>query len=162
VVPLFDSLTHPTLSGRWLGGDLDARFASLVDELDHHAPLDQYPRTDPFMTTVELLRQAPGTRVVLVHGGDVQLLRYSQLVRHNPRLLLDLSHTMLAYEGSSLDADLRFLFERRDQRICVGSDHPEFRPDDLRRRFDELANGISYAALENIGHANLQRFLGRD
>ena len=62
--------------------------------------------------------------MVLLHGGDVQLLRYAELVRFNANLILDLSLTIMKYAGSSLDADLSFLFREFDRRICIGSDHP--------------------------------------
>lgn len=257
VVPIFDSLSHPTLTGRWISGDLDASFASLdrelgatgfcgacavglaglegyshdsfwkacasypalvpvaglhpgspqplAAELDRiaslgyravkvhprlsrfeptaeilgaifqaasarklvvfyctylHTPIDRYPATDPFYALVGGLKRAPGARVVLMHGGDVQALRYAELARFNPDLLLDLSFTMLKYRGSSLDADLSFLFHEFDRRICIGVDHPEFTHRALRARFDELAAGLAQDKAHNIAHRNLETFLG--
>jgi predicted TIM-barrel fold metal-dependent hydrolase len=126
----------------------------------HHDTLARYPTQDPFYATVALLQAAPDTKVVLVHGGDVGLRRYAELVRFNENLLLDLSFTLLAYEGSSLDADIGFLFRARDRRICVGSDHPEFDHGALRRRFETFATGLSPEKAENIAYRNLEAFLG--
>src|SRR6185295_17856371 len=36
-----------------------------------HAPIERYPSTDPLYTLVGGLRRSPGSKVVLVHGGDV-------------------------------------------------------------------------------------------
>jgi predicted TIM-barrel fold metal-dependent hydrolase len=255
-IPLFDSLTHPTLTGQWVDGESDATFETLAADLkrwsfsracavglagvegyEHeaflaacaphpqlvpiagvdpsggelgaelervaqlgfrgvkihprisrwtptperlgdvlrlagenglpvlyctyaHAPLDTYPTSDPFYVLVQALQRAPGTRVVLMHGGDVDLLRYAELVRFNDNLLLDLSFTLLKYRGSSIDADVAYLLHRFDRRICVGTDHPEFTQEDLRDRFDHLAVGVAREKAENVAFKNLEAFLG--
>ena len=33
--------------------------------------------------------------------------------------------TMQKYRGSSIEQDIKFLFRTFDERICIGSDHPE-------------------------------------
>jgi predicted TIM-barrel fold metal-dependent hydrolase len=124
-----------------------------------HCRLDSYPDTDPFYSLVRLLKRCPKARVVLVHGGDVRLLEYAELVRHNSNLLLDLSLTMMKYAGSSIDADIGFLFRRFDRRICVGTDFPEYSHSALRGRFDHFSSGVAQDKLENIGFRNLQGFL---
>ena len=255
-IPIFDSLAHPTLTGRWLGRDEDARFETLteqareagfeaccaigmanVEDYEHerfmaqcsqhdalvpvagfdptscdsiademsrvralgyraikvhprfftrsldmsgleetfrlaadaglvvfyctymHCALSDYPQADPLYALVSLLKRVPEVRMVLVHGGDVSLLRYAELVRFNPNLLLDLSLTIMKYEGSSIDDDIRFLFQRFDRRICIGTDFPEYRPADLRARFEHFSEGISDGKKRNIGYRNLRSFL---
>lgn len=159
---------HPRYSGVELG---DPRLSETVTAAArhqlvtflctyHHTGLPDYPRSDVFVDTVDILRSAPDSRVVLLHGGDVQLMRYAELVRHNDNLLLDVSFTMLKYAGSSLDADLRFLFGHLDQRVCVGVDHPEFSHAQMRARFEELAAGLPETKRRNVGSASLLRFLG--
>lgn len=125
-----------------------------------YGPVERWPSTDPLSALVAALRAAPRARVVLLHGGDVGLMRYMQLMRFNDRLLLDLSHTILKYAGSSLDADIRFLFHVFDRRICVGTDYPQFRHDELRARFDVFADGLSPERRENIAWRNLGAFVG--
>ena len=127
-----------------------------------HGPLASSATSDPFFSLVTLLREAPGTRVVLVHGGDVQLMRYAELVRFNPNLLLDLSLTIMKYRGSSVDLDLAFLFRQFDRRICVGTDWPEYGPDQLRERFEHFAHDLPEQKRENIAYRNLLDFLGLD
>lgn len=259
MIPIFDALTHPTLSGRWLTSEKDARFDTLLaslegagylgaaavgtwgvegytdeaflqecsrhrrlvpvaglgpaptgaipsemqrlralgyravkvhprfmgldlagSELGHifaaavahdvvvlfctyqHGAIERYPSEDPFFSLVRALKSAPKAKVVLVHGGDVQLLRYAELVRFNENLLLDLSLTLMKYAGSSLDADIGFLFRDFDRRICIGSDHPEYGHQELRRRFEALASGAPREKAENIAFRNIATFLGRE
>jgi predicted TIM-barrel fold metal-dependent hydrolase len=125
----------------------------------HCAP-GEYPDTDPFYSLAGLLREAPATRVVLVHGGDVSLMRYAELVRFNPNLLLDLSLTLMKYEGSSIDMDLAFLFRSFDRRICVGTDWPEYSPLQVRARFEQFSAALAGEKKANIAWRNLVGFLG--
>jgi hypothetical protein len=52
--------------------------------------------------------------------------------------LLDLSMTMMRYKGSSIELDIKFLFENLDERICIGSDFPEYSIQKTKERFIEL------------------------
>jgi predicted TIM-barrel fold metal-dependent hydrolase len=128
----------------------------------HHCRVEHWPSRDPLASLVDVLRAAPTARVVLLHGGDVDLLRYMQLVRFNDRLLLDLSHTIAKYPGSSLEQDIGFLFKRFDQRICIGTDWPQFSHRTLRDLYEYHADGLPADKRRNIAHLNLARFLGLD
>lgn len=124
--------------------------------------LQQYPNQDPFESLVRLLKKFPKVPLVLVHGGGVELLKYSELARHNPNLLLDLSWTLLKYAGSSLDQDVKFLIAELDQRICIGSDFPEFGHLQVRERFETLLKsmkGLPSQKIENITTLNIKNFL---
>src|SRR4030095_11516626 len=123
-----------------------------------HCGIERYPSEDPFFSLVRALKAAPRARVVLLHGGDVQLLRYAELVRFNANLILDLSLTIMKYAGSSLDADLSFLFREFNERICIGSDHPEYTHQELRSRFEDLASGIDREKAEGIAFRNIATF----
>jgi predicted TIM-barrel fold metal-dependent hydrolase len=224
-VALFDSLSHPTLSGDWFGRGIDASFETLTrnmraasfgracavglaghDGYAHQAfaercrPFEQlvpiagvvpksapeidreldavrdlgfrgiklHPRASRFgyddprlaETFAKALKSAPDTRLVLLHGGTVELMRWMQFARHTPQILFDISFTLMRYRGSSLDADLAWLFEGFSNRTCIGTDHPEFCHADVRDRFMELSARATSKAARNIGGLNLARFLG--
>ena len=148
----------------------DARLVKVFETASHlqlpiflctyaHTSLEHYPVKDPLYDIAALLKSAPAARVLLVHGGGVDLLRYAELVRFNPNLLLDLSLTFMKYRSSSLDLDIRFLFERFDERICIGTDFPEYSPQDVRDQFMKMARGIPKQKLENIAFRNIEQFL---
>lgn len=126
----------------------------------HHAPLASYPDHDPLYAMVRVLKQAPEAKVVLVHGGDVRLLEYAELVRHNPNLLLDLSLTLMKYRGSAIDNSIQFLFQLFDRRICIGTDHPEYSHQAVRARFEHFSAELPSAKRHNIAHRNIIAFLG--
>jgi predicted TIM-barrel fold metal-dependent hydrolase len=110
-----------------------------------------------------LLAQVPSScKVVLLHGGDVNLLAMMELTRKYSNVLLDLSFTLCRYEGSSIDLDIKYLFKSYDRRISVGSDSPQFGLDRLRRRFDEFAQGIDPDKCANVAYRNLLAFVGAE
>ncbi len=123
----------------------------------HYGSLDTCP---VFETIANLLARLPKLKLMLVHGGAVEVLRYMELARAYPNVLLDLSMTLIKYEGSSIDLDLKFLFEKFDRRICVGSDHPEYSLDELSRRFEFFSASLTQDKKTNIAYRNLQNFLG--
>jgi predicted TIM-barrel fold metal-dependent hydrolase len=109
-----------------------------------------------------LLCEVPDEKIVLVHGGAVRLLEVAEIARQFQGVFLDLSFTLCKYEGSSIDLDIRYLFEKFDRRVCVGSDSPEFGLPKLRERFNLLTEGLDEVKKKNIGFRNLQTYIGVD
>ena len=257
MIPIFDSLCHPTLTGKWLGSNLDSTFQKLENDLkaygfiganavgihsiekydhgsfikecskvsslfpvagldvhkknlrkeiekikkigykavkihprfnmmkynDHlanifelcnekglivfyctyaHTKIEYYPTQDPFYYLIKILQKTPEIKLILVHGGDIQLLKYAELVRFNQNLLLDLSLTIFKYQDSSLDKDIKYLFKNFDKKICIGTDHPEYSHELLRKKFNTLTNNLDKKKAENIGYKNIIKFLNID
>jgi predicted TIM-barrel fold metal-dependent hydrolase len=160
---------HPRFSRFQLSDKFFRRLLKLASERGlivflctyFHAQIRDYPRTDPLYDLVESLQDAPDCRLVLVHGGDFELMRYVQFARHSPNILVDLSHTIMKYAGSSLDLDIAYLFRNFNHRICVGSDFPEYDHKSLRTRFEFLARDVDETARDRIAFGNLEGFLGR-
>lgn len=110
----------------------------------------------------KLLCNVPDEKVILLHGGAVRLLEIAEISRQFQNVLLDLSFTLCKYEGSSVDLDIRYLFEKFDRRICIGSDSPEFDLSKLRERFNQLTEGLDIVKKTNIGCQNLQTYIEID
>ena len=108
----------------------------------------------------EATLSAPNSKLVLVHAGCLDFLYYIELCRHRPNILLDLSFTLCKYQGSSVDQDIQYAFKSFDQRICIGSDYPEFSPWLMRERFEQFTRGVQTEKCENIAWKNLASFLG--
>ena len=125
----------------------------------YYCQIKKFAPYDPFLALVKLLKNASNCKVILVHGGAVELLKYAELVRFNSNLLLDLSLTIHKYEGSSIDNDIQFLFKRFDERICIGSDFPEISQQHLRKRFERFSSDISTEKKENIAFKNIMSFM---
>jgi predicted TIM-barrel fold metal-dependent hydrolase len=159
---------HPRFSRFQLADEAFRRLLSLAAERGlvvflctyFHAPIREYPLCDPLYDLVTSLQSAPDCRLVLVHGGDFELMRYVQFARHSPNVLVDLSHTIMKYAGSSLDLDVAYLFRNFSRRICIGSDFPEYGHKALRERFESLADGLDEQSRNRIASENLEHFLG--
>ena len=52
-----------------------------------------------------------------------------------------------------------YLFKTFDQKICVGSDHPEFSLKETRDRLELLSHDIAFNKKENFFYKNLASFL---
>jgi predicted TIM-barrel fold metal-dependent hydrolase len=105
-----------------------------------------------------LLVSIPDEPLLLLHGATVRLLELAELTRCFRRCLLDVSWTVCEYAGTSLDRDLRYVLDRCRDRVCVGSDSPEFTPVQLRRRLVALTRGFTSDHVARIAHGNLLAF----
>jgi predicted TIM-barrel fold metal-dependent hydrolase len=158
---------HPRLSGLSVRDPRFAqtlRMAATADLVVFHcgyqfAADNLLHPVDPLPWLLEAVAGAPALRMVLLHGGTVEMLRYAESIRMHPNVLLDLSHTLQRYEGSSLDQDISYLFRTFDRRICIGTDYPDYEPAQVRVRFETLANGLPQEKCENIGWKNIVEFL---
>lgn len=160
---------HPRISGLSLEEDQDQLTEIFNAAANHglvvflctysHCPTPHYPTVDPLFSIIRLVKRSPDTKIVLLHGGDVNLLRYSEFVRFSSNILLDLSFTINRYEGSSLDLDIAYLFRTLDRKICIGSDSPEYSPTQLRTRFEKFAECLPLEKIENIAFKNITSFI---
>ena len=108
---------------------------------------------------IELLKKIKKAKVILVHGGTVQLMQYIEICRCFLNTLLDLSFTLCKYRGSSMDLDIKFAFNQFDRRICIGSDAPEFSSKELRESFNLFSKLLSKDKLKNIAFKNIFNFV---
>ena len=91
---------------------------------------------------------------VLLHGGTVQILEMSQYAQHFNNIHLDLSFTICRYINSSLFYDFCYLFEYLDQKLVVGTDHPEYSYIELRQAICKIENHLRLQS--NITKQNLK------
>ena len=93
-----------------------------------------------------------------MHGGGSRLMQFASLARHSENLLVDLSFTLVDAMPNIPDTSVRQLMLKLDQRICIGTDSPEFRVDQVFRRVEEIAGILEPTKLANIFANNLLRF----
>lgn len=103
-----------------------------------------------------LANACPNTRLILLHGGGSAILETAEAACIHENVWLDVSHTLLRYRGSSLDADLRWIFANRDRKTVLGSDFPEHTPEESRTRALELMDGLAEVKKQNILYRNLE------
>lgn len=134
--------------------DMTIFFCTLI-----HGDISIQPNNGLLSVITKLLKSVPNIKIILLHGGNVDLMNFVQLVRFNENVLIDLSFTIQKFEGSSLDLDIAYLFNTFDRRICIGSDYPDYSIEHTRKRFNNFASKVNIEKAENIGYKNIKRFL---
>ena len=126
----------------------------------YHTTIELTPVHPLSYYLITLLKSAPRVKIVLLHGGDVNLLQLSQLARFNPNILIDLSYTFLKFRDSSLSTDILFLMQHLDKKICFGSDYPEYTIAVFKQEVDRLCEKIAdEEKKKHIRYQNLRSFL---
>ena len=125
----------------------------------YHTQANKFPTKEPLISLAQIFKETPDCKIILLHGGGVRVLEYMEFVRFNENILLDLSLTLMKYAGSSIDIDLKYLFNNFDRRICIGSDHPEWELKDFKRKVSDLCKGLPKHKVNNLTYLNLSSFL---
>jgi predicted TIM-barrel fold metal-dependent hydrolase len=127
----------------------------------YHTTIDFTPLHSLRYYVVALLKQAPTVKLVLLHGGDVNVMDMAQLARFNNNILIDLSYTFIKFSGSSVEQDIVFLMNNLDKKICFGSDYPEYTVDVFKDKLIKLCEQVKdKEKIENFGFKNIMNFLG--
>lgn len=116
------------------------------------------PIKDPFYDICDALNSSSDVKLILMHGGVSRLLQYAALARHSPTILLDLSFTFMDRVHLVMNDVVETLIFELDQRICIGSDSPEFPISSFIERLNTLLGGLPPAKAVNIAAGNLSRF----
>lgn len=151
----YDPLDPLVLSAVRAAGE--AKLVVFVDTLFSHIPACGRSAVEVVSTYAE---HAPGTIFIMLHAGGPEALGLFEAGRLYANLRLDLSFILMRYAGSSLDLDMRFLCDKLDRRIVVGSDFPEYMPADARSRLLELCEGLDSDRLARIMSGNLDEIFG--
>lgn len=109
---------------------------------------------------IRLLKAAPLVKIILLHGGDVNLMNIAQLARFNANILIDFSYTFIKFAGSSIEKDILFLMNNFDKKICFGSDYPEYSISLFKEQLEKLAESVTDEnKYINFGYKNITDFL---
>ena len=103
-------------------------------------------------------------KIILMHSGGPNILRYYEKFRFCNNVFFDLSYTISHYKNTSIEEDIIFLFQKFDKRVVSGSDYPsikiKFHWNDLiklmkKSKISKLKrNNILYNNLNNICEKN--------
>ena len=74
----------------------------------------------------KLINLIPQNKIILMHGGGPNLLKFYEKFRFLNNVFLDLSYTLVQYQRTTLEKDIIFLMKKFDKRIIVGCDYPTF------------------------------------
>lgn len=157
---------HPRLLGRNTDLSYLKKIFNLCDQSGLVCLLCTYeadspgrlPSIDPFYQLCNALNDVPSVRLIMMHGGGSRLMQFASLARHSESLLIDLSFTVVDQLTSGLDEFIGQLMLKLDQRICIGTDSPEFEVPQVLQRLEEVAGDLEVDKTANILSNNLLRF----
>ena len=118
-----------------------------------------WPSSDYIHQISKICNSFPKLKIVLLHGGGVRLIEFIEFVRFNKNILLDLSLTFMKYNGSSIEKDINFAISNFDKRICIGSDHPEYKPSEIIRKISRFKKSVDKEKIKNVSFKNIKTFL---
>ena len=109
----------------------------------------------------KLINLAPKNKIILMHGGGPNLLKFYEKFRFLNNVYIDLSYTLLHYQKTSLEKDIIFLMRNFDKRLTIGSDFPEFKLNDLVKisKKYSIKSKISEIKRKNIFSNNLKKLI---
>ena len=113
---------------------------------------------DPKISIIKLIKKLNNNnKVVLMHGGCERIMEFAELIRFDDNIYLDLSLTIMKYENSSIDKDIKYLFQHYDRKITLGSDFPEVNYKYFINRRRLFSKGISNDKKNNIFFKNAKK-----
>ena len=109
----------------------------------------------------KLINLIPNNKIILMHGGGPNLLKFYEKFRFVNNVFLDLSYTLVQYQRTSLEKDIIFLMNKFDKRIIVGCDYPTFNLNtylSILKRLLKISK-INKNKKKNILKNNLQKII---
>ncbi len=91
-------------------------------------------------------------KIILMHSGGPNILRYYEKFRFCENIIFDLSYTITHYENTSIEKDIIFLFKKFDRRIIVGCDYPAV---NLNAYLSTLKKLLKLSKISNIKKINI-------
>ena len=109
----------------------------------------------------KLIKLIPKNKIILMHGGGPNLLRYYEKFRFINNVFIDVSYTLIQYENTSVEKDIIFLMNKFDKRLIFGSDYPIFKLDKYKKCFDKLIkkSKINKKKINNLKYFNLSNII---
>lgn len=115
--------------------------------------------SDPKYIFANAYKKYSDLKILLMHGGCERIMEFAEFVRFSKNILLDLSLTIMKYRNSSIDNDIKFLFQNYDQKITLGSDYPEINYKEFIKRIKFFSRGLTKKKKDNIYFKNFLRFI---
>jgi predicted TIM-barrel fold metal-dependent hydrolase len=109
----------------------------------------------------EIISHLKTNKIILMHGGGANILKYYERFRFCENVFLDLSYSFNHFYNSSLIKDFHFLMKNFDKRMTIGSDYPSIQ---YKKHHSNIINffrkyKISKIKKRNVLYQNLEKIL---
>ena len=103
-----------------------------------------------------LAKTHPRLNVILAHAGGSRAMDVLLLMKAFPNIYVDISYSLVYYDGSPVIHDLQFLLRKVGaERIIYGSDFPEMEMNDYFRRCDGFLSFLTAEEKEMVYSSNI-------
>jgi len=130
---------HPRLQNFTLDGSCMIPLLQKAADLDLPIVIDTFPQGMNLVKLSPVLlgpiaTAVPEAKIIMAHFGGYKLWDALFVAKAHPNIFVDLSYTLLYFQGSSLEKDLGFAIKKLGSHRCIyGSDHPEM---ELNKTFE--------------------------
>lgn len=109
----------------------------------------------------KLINLTKKNKIILMHGGGPNIIKYYEKFRFLERVYLDLSYTISYYYETSIEKDIIFLMKKFDRRLLVGSDFPTISLEKYTKILDKIIKKtkLNNLKIKNILHNNLNKII---
>lgn len=107
-----------------------------------------------------LAKKHPKLPIIFSHMGGYRFWDALTVARANPRVHLDCSYYLQAFQGTSLETDFYAALKTIDRKVIYGSDFPEVPVKSYLENFIQMIDGIEEVKLANIFTRNIERLMG--
>ena len=114
--------------------------------------------SDPKYIFQKNYKKYPNLKILLMHGGCERIMEFAEMSRFSKNLYLDLSLTLMKYDKSSVDNDLKYLFNNFDQKIVLGSDYPEVNYNLFVKKIKNFSKNLDNLKKQKIFYKNIYNF----
>jgi len=95
-------------------------------------------------------------KIILMHGGGSEILKYYEIFRFSENIFLDISYSMMHYQKTSLEENFKFLMKKFDKRLILGSDFPCFNFNNFNKAIQKYSINITDEKKKNFMFQNLE------
>ena len=107
----------------------------------------------------KLINLTKKIKIIIMHSGGTEILRFYERLRFNNNIILDLSYTAQHFMNSNLFKDIVFLINNFDKKIILGSDMPSKKILLTQKFLKKINNIVIKKKIENIAYKNLERLI---
>ena len=91
-------------------------------------------------------------KIILMHSGGANLLKFYEKFRFKKNIYFDLSYTIDLFKKTTLENDIKFLFNKFDERVVVGTDYPDI---EFKEHYSNLLKLIKKSKIPNSKKKNI-------
>tara|TARA_Y100001980_G_C14555302_1_gene343548 strand:+ start:888 stop:1682 length:795 start_codon:yes stop_codon:yes gene_type:complete len=113
---------------------------------------------NPISYLNEVLKKTDDPKLILMHSGYLDYKNFFKKIISKTNLLFDFSYTIMQPELIDDKKTIKSVINNYYERICIGSDWPEFTHYQLIDRLIDLLKGISDDKIKKIMNYNIRKF----